>query len=526
MNSVLEVIQLFNSITASPLSLKANKLIRNGAFRELTALRAEPSAYTCAAEYLKDAQVVSLFRKLPGLPTGIDLRKAALDSFWESEAQCKSSNSRLSFWVNALERGLVSENSDDHRIMDYITKVRGKISEILGPLPKGLELRFGNGSTYGDRGRMITICHKMASHPTVTPKAVAYLDLIRNTAWWRASDKNHVVVQGNRFTTVAKDSDKDRGIAVEPSVNVALQLSVGSVIRTRLKSVGIDINGSSTYEAQLLHRELARVGSASGELATIDLSSASDTISRELVKLLLPRSWFELLNDLRSHSTLVDGKWVACEKFSSMGNGFTFELETLVFYAIVWAVSGWAKVYGDDIIVLTKHYEDVSASLKYFGFTMNPRKSFGSGPFRESCGGDFFDGYDVRPVFLKTMPASPLEWITFHNLIIQASHKMGHYDDDSERLSRMIVRNIPRQYVFYGPFSHEGVIHSHRIERYSVRVTNGIREVRNLQPIPYKYRLEQFPGPVQLASALLGAPSKGVASRNSVTGWKRGWVSW
>jgi len=115
---------------------------------------------------------------------------------------------------------------------------------------------------------------------------------------------------------------------------------------------------------------------------------------------------------LRSPKTFFKGQWHVLEKFSSMGNGYTFELETVIFSAITAAVhemvTGEAAklhqnvfVYGDDIICKTDVSLDVIAALRWFGFSLNERKSFVSGPFRESCGGDYFNGVPVRAHFFE-----------------------------------------------------------------------------------------------------------------------------
>jgi len=57
-------------------------------------------------------------------------------------------------------------------------------------------------------------------------------------------------------------------------------------------------------------------------------------------------------------------------------------------------------VYGDDIIVRKSVYEPLIELLAYLGFTTNSRKTFSSGPFRESCGADWYEGKDVRPFTL------------------------------------------------------------------------------------------------------------------------------
>jgi hypothetical protein len=111
-----------------------------------------------------------------------------------------------------------------------------------------------------------------------------------------------------------------------------------------------------------------------------------------------------------------------------MGNGFTFELETLIFCGLISAVTGLEPgvnffVYGDDILVPHKHSKAVLACLRMFGFTPNEKKTHTTGFFRESCGGDFFCGNAVRSVFMKTLPTDALEWMDLHNRLYKAGFR-------------------------------------------------------------------------------------------------------
>jgi len=152
--------------------------------------------------------------------------------------------------------------------------------------------------------------------------------------------------------------------------------------------------------------------------ATLDLEMASDTLCIELVRELIPPDCFDLLNTLRSHKGLLDGEEIHWNKFSSMGNGFTFELESMIFLSLSQACSdfhgvtrechqafgdGYAhlSVYGDDIIVPAILAERLIRLFRFTGFRVNTEKSFVSGPFRESCGEDYYEGTAVRPFYLK-----------------------------------------------------------------------------------------------------------------------------
>jgi hypothetical protein len=204
------------------------------------------------------------------------------------------------------------------------------------------------------------------------------------------------------FFTVPKTSDIDRVACKEPEVNMLLQRSVGNHIRHRLRTFGVDLND------QTKNNKLAQVAVQKG-LATIDLSSASDSITRQLVINLLPFEWWSLLDDLRVKHTLIDGTLHELEMFSSMGNGFTFELESLLFYAITRTVcrfsgiKGTISVFGDDIIAPSAIVRRLRRVFFYFGFKMNPKKTHYASRdlFRESCGEHYYNGVSVTPFYIR-----------------------------------------------------------------------------------------------------------------------------
>lgn len=104
-----------------------------------------------------------------------------------------------------------------------------------------------------------------------------------------------------------------------------------------------------------------------------------------------------------------------------MGNGFTFELESLIFWALCSAVmdclsiDGDLSVYGDDIIVPVKAYPAVKEILAFAGFTTNDKKTFADGPFRESCGKHYFKGQDVTPIYIRNRPTCWPDYVAIAN---------------------------------------------------------------------------------------------------------------
>jgi hypothetical protein len=527
---------------ASPRSLAVEILLRYEEWDQLVSLRVDPKHYDEADTLWGDTLVTDLLRKCEELPTSYDRKAISEETFLACEKQCFSSNRRL-------ER-LLFPNGHVHSASDALARSvfeRAKkiVSSVLGPFPdRLLDGRFGPGATFGDRGSRTTVPDKMSSEPTLTPSAWTSLSSWASTAWARAcavEGRLPKTVSGNRFTTVPKDCTKDRGIAVEPSINVFYQLSIGKLIRSRLSRVGVNL-----LEGQDIHRRLAGEASTEGHLATLDLSNASDTICKNLVEFLLPRRWFDVLNDLRSPKTLFKGEFHLLEKFSSMGNGFTFELETLIFYSLVTACceltveDPFVSAYGDDLIFPTSCSKDVIAFLELSGFSVNTRKSFTDGRFRESCGGDFFDGIPVRGHFLKNLPTTPQELISLANGIRRSS---DHRFSKVYRTWRRILDLIPvRIRSCRGPSVLGDLLIHDDFERWNSFHRNSIRYFRVYRPARFrKVSWKYFSSEVTLASALYGTESGdafplrgrrlpwfslGVSPRDNVLSYKLGWVSY
>lgn len=253
---------------------------------------------------------------------------------------------------------------------------------------------------------------------------VLYRRAISSNPTWLIAEKQRAslygfrVVEGNRLSYVPKTTKVSRSICTEPSLNMLFQRGLGLVFEQLLKRhFSIDLSVQPE-----LNRGLARLGSLDGSFGTIDLKSASDSVSLNLLNQILPRYVLAWLYRFRSPYTILpDGTRLQLHMVSSMGNGFTFPLQTLLFATIVKAcyrVLGVKLerskagpknygVFGDDIIVRKDCYEFVVNCLGLFGFTVNDEKSFNVGPFRESCGGDYFRGADIRGVYVKKLQSKP-----------------------------------------------------------------------------------------------------------------------
>jgi hypothetical protein len=290
----------------------------------------------------------------------------------------------------------------------FIKQARRLVRDVLGELTDTVVLgNFSGGASTSRKRSASEKSGKFVGMADVTESAMPYVDLIHREAPLLRQYGSFYSLResiGAILFTVPKNADIDRCACKEPDINMFLQKGVGRYLYRRLLRFGINTHDQS------INRALAREGSITGELATIDLSSASDSVNTCIVEALLPRDWFLYLNDIRSQNVVVDGEIVRTAMFSSMGNGFTFELESLIFWVLMKTTSyfrgnrGAVSVYGDDIIVPSKDYDTYLWVLSKFGFYPNEKKSFGTGNFRESCGGHYFSGIDVTPFYLRLPP--------------------------------------------------------------------------------------------------------------------------
>jgi len=384
---------------------------------QLVTLVCDPLHYNDADSFRAAHAATKFFAKCSGLATGINLSEVAVKSACEAESRCSETNRRF----ESYRKGEVIPPFQDETFL--IKKI---IAKILGPAPSDIKFTgWSKGRTTSSSGSDLSSLKKFGSTPDCTASALRYaLRMLRDSPPWGASvlqtgapvsvtsREACTIVEGNVMLTVPKSAKTDRVICYEPHMNIALQLSVGKVIRKRLSRHGIKLDDQS------INQRRAVLGSKHGNLATIDLRSASDTVATRVVEELLPIDWVCLLDDLRSKYTKwPDGLTRRNEKFSSMGNGFTFELESLLFYAICSAVARDVSVYGDDVVLPTGFFQDACKLLEYFGFEINTSKSFSTGYFRESCGSDAFGGVSVSPVYLRSLPKTVDDVLKLHNRV-------------------------------------------------------------------------------------------------------------
>lgn len=398
--------------------------------------------YASPGEHYRANQLAALIRKYP-FPTG----KVSYDPQRTAESKFNASETKCEYWNSYLNAPLGVHEADFQAMRSFIRFVLGEgpdLQEIYS------QCGFGPGAAIGVHGNATHLGRKATvASITCTPGAYHYAraaymshaqlreitfpDVWRNgivcysetslervQSIWRSRVQ---VVSYNKIAFVPKTAKTMRSIAVEPLANAYLQKGADLAIRLRLKRIGIDLRD------QTINQRMAREGALryqeEDSFVTIDLSAASDSISRTLVRQLLPYEWHRFLDAIRSpNRRLPNGDTLPYSKFCSMGNGFCFPLETLIFTAAVIAAGGGVAgqdfhVYGDDIVVRKSVSEKLIQLLFVMGFDINPEKTFTSGPFRESCGEDYFIAYPVRGVTMDFELSSLEKFIILWNLSLR-----------------------------------------------------------------------------------------------------------
>jgi hypothetical protein len=457
-----------------PLTKALSKLVEEKRFVELVNYQFDYSADFSVRDFTLARQIHALFHKQEWMDLGLEPQKKAEQKFWEMEKRCSVTN----------------ESIDSCRLSADVWRVihlaRREIKRNLGGVPsvERLKISFGPGATTNVKGRVASprakLNARLACSRDMLPVVGRFLAEAPLWAWhqsglpcggWEKLPDSEtdlliypdVEVHPGKLTYVPKDARTMRPIVVEPILNGFIQKGVGNYMKSRML-----LKSNLDLTDQTRNQGLAMKGSIDGSLATIDLSSASDTVSWSVVRLLLPEPWFEFLAELRTGEVLDDRKVVELNKFSSMGNGFTFELESLLFYSLTKAcaellnVEGDISTFGDDIICPTQVYTLLAEVLTELGFLVNSEKSFTAGPFRESCGADWFKGKSIRPYYGKK-PWCERTLYTFHNFAVRnCEHELAAF---------LLSRTNPTLRLF-GP---DGYGDGHLVGSYNLRQNRKLK---------------------------------------------------
>lgn len=333
----------------------------------------------------RDINTILQFWKRLTLKDLEDAETKVLESFVEKETEMKT-------WQYPSEvveeiRSIVSEWFDGFDIYGYRPHhSNGATSEVRRG--KGIEAKF-RSCDYGLNHRMLELLTGQEDHPLVTRR-----------------DESKWAFPSATFQAVPKGVDKKRGINMEPTSNMFWQHAVADAMDDWFDSHK-EINVS--LHDQDLSRQMCLEGSRRLCYATIDLSEASDSVTKTLVDLVTKNTMLNCyLMYPRTETCRVGDRVITLEKYAPMGSALCFPVECVIFSAVAKLACMHVgckcdyRVYGDDIVLPSEAYEECINILTHLHFKVNEEKSFGPySPFLEACGVEAFFGFDVTPCRLS-----------------------------------------------------------------------------------------------------------------------------
>jgi hypothetical protein len=275
----------------------------------------------------------------------------------------------------------------------------------------------------------------------VEPFGIPYTGCYMNITveWW--GKRRLDTVRAVKVQAVPKSYKASRIIAMEDTARQARARALFNILDKYLPR-------TLPIHDQSVNQLLARYGSVTDSLATLDLSNASDCISKALFRELFPKEFVELIIPYLGTHLVIDDKRYLMQQLSTAGNALTFALEGMTFDIIdrtaVLMLKSWGldvtteviidgrvylipSVYGDDQVVASEAAELTMEILKALGFIVNESKSFTSGDYRESCGAEYISGVDVSSYYFPRFPL--LGTITKDSYIISNKVFRDSYKD-------------------------------------------------------------------------------------------------
>lgn len=310
--------------------------------------------------------------------------------------------------------------TDEPLVRDVLSRARGWAERILGdfdPVEICERATFGKKSSVGVSMR--EACEGARLEAPISGSD-DHIDWFRHYygVWNRPALKyaESTAARGNtplfqsvdvlEAVLVPKTWKSLRMIMPNSTLGTLYSSGLGRTLEDRLRAFGFDIK-----HLQEVHRVLAKIGSETGSLVTADQSMASDNITEQLVREIMPWRWANALCFGRISRISLYGETIDSPTFATMGIGFTFPLQTLLFLVLLLAIrdikgldeATVVSVFGDDLVYATEMHPLVVDVFPKLGLVLNLDKTFAEGNFRESCGGDYYRGVDVRPFLLGTV---------------------------------------------------------------------------------------------------------------------------
>lgn len=254
------------------------------------------------------------------------------------------------------------------------------------------------------------------------PSMAAYEGVFKPYPSAKVKVKLSSTLDFSELLLVPKDSRGPRTICREDRVRLETQMAYFDFMVSHLEPLsGYAIN----FRDQTVNRRVAEESSTTKAYCTLDLKDASDRVSYKVVKTIFrnsPGCFFFVTGDRRASNVKVDSRTIKLSKLAGMGSGLTFPTMSLLISLAICnrvrrlhpclsyrSIRSRICIYGDDICCPTEWYAIAVDALDLIGLKVNASKSFVTSNFRESCGGDYYNGTDVTPVRLRLSNSKPVD---------------------------------------------------------------------------------------------------------------------
>lgn len=376
--------------------------------------------------------------------------------------------------------------------MDEVSKVITSTFDYCDP--SSLVPRHGPGAVSDLKGDKYSFKHWPSKLEALFPQSS--FSCANESLWLEDQPKYSPNEPPARLIAVPKTLKGPRLIASEPTSHQFLQQGLMKMLR---ESIAKHLGNCISFNNQSKSQDFARFASIDGSFATIDLSSASDRLSCWTVERVFSRrrDWLEALHAVRTRSVLVDlvniKDRLLLKKYANQGSAVTFSLQSLVYAIICLAALHYEvgervsissirrlqkviRVFGDDLIIPSACCTSAFQLLTHLGLKVNMGKTHVRGHFRESCGGDYFKGVDVSPLYFTNLECGDSyprisSWVDVSN----NAYKRGLW-----RTARFMLETTKQSR--YIPISHWGMaIPSHYTFQKLTNITSKGRWNKSIQ---------------------------------------------
>lgn len=298
-----------------------------------------------------------------------------------------------------------------------LEEVRKNFLKLLPDNPMDIRPRHSNGASAVSLSNSEKLKNRALYEPLMAVYGAQYFfNSCSHVQNWTESNETIACTPVSKVTFVPKDSRGPRTICMEPHEYMYIQQGIMHRLYEHIERYS-PAKGYINFRDQEVNQRLAYESSINDRFSTIDLKDASDMVPNNLIKMLVTPEWWSALSAARTPQTQCLSQTITLKKFAPMGSALCFPVEAMLFWSICKTIAPRVWVYGDDIIVGKKYAEQCVEALEQYGLLVNHDKTLLTGPFKESCGAEYYNGTDIS--YVKCKSYDYLEAVAFCNEVTE-----------------------------------------------------------------------------------------------------------